>query len=1058
MNHRILVGISALALLSPTIILSATPALAATADHVVINEAYVNGGSSGATYKNKYVELYNPTNAEVSVAGWSLQYRSYNSTATASVAALTGTIPAKGYYLIEGNANAANGADWAASVTPDAVTTTSWAGNANGGQLILADTTTAQNPAAGSVVSSSDNIVDLLGYTKATSYETTVESSAGSVTTAFARSNGVDTDDNEADFSPATSFTPTNSVGVTYGSAPVVPPVAKTISEIQGTGSASPLISTSVTTTGFVTARYDTGGYNGYLIESAGGGTTVDDSSDGLFVYSSATVGSVAIGDYVQVSGTVSEYNGLTELTVAAGDLAKPDATGLTPPVPAAVSWPTTDGAREALESMLIQPQGDFTVTNTYDTNYYGSVGLAAGTTQLITPSEVARPGTDAYQAVAADNAARAVVLDDGASINFNSAANKAIPLPYLSLTTPVRVGAAVSFTRPVAVDYRNGDWTLQPTQQLTSANADSVQPATFANTRTAAPAAVGGRIKIATFNVLNYFPTTGADAEALGATCSYYDDREGNHISVNTCTGGPAVRGAATATSLARQQAKIVAAINALDADVVSLEEIENSTIAGAARDSAVATLVTALNTAAGLTRWAYAPSPASVPSGEDVIRTAFIYNPDTVEPAGDSVISTDAAFTKARYPLAQPFQPKGEPANVFVAIVNHFKSKGSCPTAGDANADSGDGQGCWNALRVSEAKALVSFSDQVQAGAATDKVFLMGDFNSYSQEDPLQELSAAGYIDQGSKTGKYTYSFDGQSGSLDHVFASAAADKLVSGSDVWNINSGESIALEYSRYNYNALNLYDETPYRSSDHDPLIVGYAPATAPIASPTPTPTPAPSATPSPTPTPSATPSPGPAQTSVTLRLSRSRAAYGTTVRAVATVDGASTGTVRFSYDTTNVDIAVTAGTATLTLPNSLGVGAHRISAAYVATSAAAASTAAAQTLTITKAKLTVVALSGNWRVARGGQLRFTVHTKPLGTRLWATGTIVTTVNGHRVDVDGLTASERGSTTISVSAKAFKKLSSGHRYRLTSSLIASPQVTSTVVKQGWVRIR
>ena len=46
------------------------------------------------------------------------------------------------------------------------------------------------------------------------------------------------------------------------------------------------------------------------------------------------------------------------------------------------------------------------------------------------------------------------------------------------------------------------------------------------------------------------------------------------------------------------------------------------------------------------------------------------------------------------------------------------------------------------------------------------------------------------------------------------------------MTGADIWNINADESIALEYSRYNYHGTLFYDETPYRSSDHDPVVVG----------------------------------------------------------------------------------------------------------------------------------------------------------------------------------------------------------------------------------------
>ncbi|WKK73421.1 hypothetical protein Q0F99_13950 [Rathayibacter oskolensis] len=264
-----------------------------------------------------------------------------------------------------------------------------------------------------------------------------------------------------------------------------------TIAEIQGTGAASPLVGQTVITTGVVTARYPAGGYNGYVVQTAGTGAQGEGrtSSDAVFVYSSASVGSVAIGDHLQITGAVSEFNGLTELTPTSAATVVPLDSPAAAPVPAAVGLPRTAEERETLESMLIAPQGAFTVTDTYDLNSYGSIGLAAGDSPLLTPTEVARPGTPELAAVVADNAARAITLDDGASINFlGSAANKAIPLPYLTPTEPIRVGAPATFTRPVVLDFRNSAWALQPTTQLTVENADSVQPATFADTREAAP------------------------------------------------------------------------------------------------------------------------------------------------------------------------------------------------------------------------------------------------------------------------------------------------------------------------------------------------------------------------------------------------------------------------------------------------------------------------------------------------------------------------------------------------------------------------------------------
>ena len=112
-----------------------------------------------------------------------------------------------------------------------------------------------------------------------------------------------------------------------------------------------------------------------------------------------------------------------------------------------------------------------------YDTNYYGQLGLAVGSTPLYNPTVKGKPGSAAYNAEVARAKAASVGLDDGSSLNFNSAANKGTEMPYLSTKNPVRVGAKVTFTAPVIMDYRNSEWKFQPTQQLTPANAATVKP-----------------------------------------------------------------------------------------------------------------------------------------------------------------------------------------------------------------------------------------------------------------------------------------------------------------------------------------------------------------------------------------------------------------------------------------------------------------------------------------------------------------------------------------------------------------------------------------------------
>jgi 5'-nucleotidase len=613
-------------------------------------------------------------------------------------------------------------------------------------------------------------------------------------------------------------------VGVPLTAVPAVAAEdTHTIAEVQGTGDASPLAGQTVTTTGVVTAVYATGGLNGYVIQTPGtGGDGARTASDAVFVFSRATAAAVALGDLVQVTGAVSEYQGLTEITVtSAAGLVHLDGDGAVEPVTG--EWPADAAAREALESMLYLPSGELTVSNTYSTNQYGEVGLAAGTTPLLQPTEVARPGTPEYDAVVADNAARAVVLDDGASTNFLSAANTGLTPPYVSLADPVRVGAAATITAPVVVDYRNNLWKLNPTLPVDAANPASV-PATFEDDRTAAPEDVGGDVTVASFNVLNYFTTLGADT----ASCVAYPDRTGDPVTVRE---GCDQRGAWDPEDLQRQQDKIVAAVNALDADVVGLMEIENSARVDGVPDEALATLVEALNAAAGAGTWAYVPSSAELPAADqqDTITNALIYRPAAVETVGEArALGTQSgdgqAFGNAREPIGQAFVPVGGGEELFV-VVNHLKSKGSAgPWPGDA--DTGDGQGASNESRVRQAEALRDWVPTVQGDA--EAVALLGDFNSYTQEDPLQVLYAAGYTDATTAldAGEYSYSFSGLSGSLDHVLLNEAALDRATGADVWNINAGESVALEYSRYNAHGTLFYAADPYRSSDHDPVLVG----------------------------------------------------------------------------------------------------------------------------------------------------------------------------------------------------------------------------------------
>ncbi|HEY3530121.1 MAG TPA: ExeM/NucH family extracellular endonuclease, partial [Nocardioides sp.] len=806
---------------------------------LVINEVYGGGGNSGATLTNDFVELKNTGSATVSLGGMRLEYRSATGTGDAG----SGITPLPDVDLPPGESflvQEAKGAGGTQSLpAPDATGTIAM--GSSGGQvyLVKASATDPFDPGTGNI--DNPDVVDFVGWGSTTTSYETAHGPASSNTTSVARNAaGDDTNNNSADF---TAGAPTPSAcGTDCPSTPPPPPTEHTIAEIQGTGASSPLTGDRVITQGVVTAAYPDGGFSGFVIQTDGTGSGTDQTdgaSDGIFVFQSGGPVTVQVGDYVQVTGDVSEYRGLTELDVDAADVRELDATpvGITP---LAIAYPDTAAGREAHESELLAPTGRFTVTDNYDTNQYGEIGLATGDHQLWQPTGLYNPNIDpaGVASVEAENFGRGVVLDDGSSWNYLTT-YKNTAMPWLTKENPVRIGSAATLQAPVILDYRNNLWKFQPTHQVTDAGTDV---ATFSDTRAAnqAPQHVGGDIKLGTFNVLNYFNTTGEDWVARGHTCSFYYDRTGDPVGDKECSdNGP--RGAAQSSGGAdlaastadfeRQQAKEVRAINTMDADILSLEEIENSVVLGEDRDDALASLVDALNADAGTTRWAYAPSPegqGALPplDQQDVIRTAFIYNPDTVELVGASKVLSDESgpgepFENAREPLAQEFKRKGAlDRDGFLVVVNHFKSKGS-------GVDDGTGQGLSNPDRVAQAHALVDFANATAQADGTKRIFLVGDFNSYTQEDPMQVLYQKGFVNQPSDDDADTsYEFDGMAGSLDHVLANTAAANLITGRDVWQINAEESVGFEYSRYNYNAELLYQPNQFRASDHNPELVG----------------------------------------------------------------------------------------------------------------------------------------------------------------------------------------------------------------------------------------
>jgi uncharacterized protein len=520
---------------------------------------------------------------------------------------------------------------------------------------------------------------------------------------------------------------------------------------------------------------------NGFFIQQA-----VPDAdpltSEGLFVFApTATVAKVTAGDYVQVQGVVAEFgsSGSTVTQLSGAVTVSVCGSGVAVKT-TKVNLPNASlETLERYEGMLVEFEQTLAVTELFNLDNFGEMILSLNTRQF-------NPTNGNYSVTSVQNKLARIILDDGvSSANPN-------PIPYM--------GAAGS-----AGQRRIGD-TVQNlkgilTQGFGGAGVFRVQPTAApvfvaATARTAVAPAVNGTLKVSSFNVLNYFTT-------LTSTSS-------------------SARGADTAAEFQRQKAKIVEAIAGINADVLGLIEIENN------NDVATNDLVAALNTKMGTGTYAAINSGVI---GTDFIKVDILYKPSKVKRIGGFELPTGtdlANYTavSGRPPLAQRFAALDNNGG-FWFVVNHFKSKSSCPSSGDIDL----GQGCWNTARTAQANALNSFVTKLTAQGESD-VLIMGDINSYLTEDPTVALESAGnesLLKRMPAADRYTYVFSGETGALDHAYASSALKSQVSGIGVWHINSDEPDAIDYNTVIQGTVrpdDRYAATPYRASDHDPVIVG----------------------------------------------------------------------------------------------------------------------------------------------------------------------------------------------------------------------------------------
>jgi predicted extracellular nuclease len=598
---------------------------------------------------------------------------------------------------------------------------------------------------------------------------------------------------------------------------------------IQGSG-LSAAITGTVTTEGIVVGDFEGSAANsGFFIQDPTGDNDAT-TSDGIFVFT-GTSDLVSAGDLVRVTGFARERFNQTTINGSNSNTSPVTATnvvscGTGTIAPTDVSMPfASTSYLERYEGMSVRFPQTLVIAEYFNYDRFGEMVLALplpGEDRPWTGTAKDEPGAAANARTLA-NTLRRITLDDNQSAQNPSFLRHPDGTQF-TLDHRFRGGDQVANTTGV-LGY---DFNLYRVYPTAAADYTSV------NLRTPAPASVGGRLKVAAQNTLNFFLTGDAIQDDPPAVNNPADDICGGNANLE-CRGWDTDQ----PLEFDRQRDKLLQSLSTINADVLGLNELENTPGVDPLGDPDRG-IVAGLNGILG--DGTYAAIDTGV-IGTDAIRVGLIYKPGVVTPVGDFRLLTSAVDprfidTKSRPALAQTFQENAT-GERFTVVVNHLKSKGSdCNDVGDP--DLGDGQGNCSQTRRAAAEALVDWLATDPTGSGDPDFLIIGDLNSYAKEQTIDEIKQGAddvtgsaddwtnLIDQFIGADAYSYVFDGQAGYLDHALSSATLTPQVTGAAEWHINADEPDVLDYdTSFKPPAQEaLYEADAYRTSDHDPVMVG----------------------------------------------------------------------------------------------------------------------------------------------------------------------------------------------------------------------------------------
>lgn len=558
-----------------------------------------------------------------------------------------------------------------------------------------------------------------------------------------------------------------------------------TINNIQGHTDASAMIGKKVQLEGIVTANFqEDKKFAGFFIQSENTKPKQRGSS-GIFVFEKDK--KVTVGELVRIKGTVSEHKGGTQISKVTSIRALKHDQPL--PKAVAIKLPLKNYKLENLEGMLVTLDSPAYITDHYNYIKYGEFTVSSKL--LMNPTNNASPGPKA-SLLKKQNYNDRLLIDDGSYNLFPQ-------YQEINTKSPIQFGAKVQVVG--VLHYAFDSYRLELTQPIKFKNS----PYATGNR----PKNIPGHVKIASFNLKNYFTTIDDGKIMCGPNKNF------------------GCRGADSNKEFVRQQTKLVNAINSANADVFALQELENN-------EDSIKTLVNELNKDANSKKWKYIKTGTL---GEDVIKVGLIYQRNKVTPVGQHKILNPKAMPdfeadKNRDVLLQSFKDSKD--NVFRIAVVHLKSK-RCTDAVGADLDQKDGQGCYNISRVKVAQQISKWLSQKTISEKVTATIIAGDFNAYSKEQPLSIFAKNSFTNLNDKflgAENWTSIFRGKVGSIDHIIVNPSALKAAKGMTQWHINSTVSGWFDYNledlaKSKPKPRNFYDTSPFASSDHDIIIAGF---------------------------------------------------------------------------------------------------------------------------------------------------------------------------------------------------------------------------------------